>query len=126
MDVEIRPSGIHQLGVFARRPFKAGEAVLRWDTSQRIPAEKAGEFKDRPDLYLHPYDAGSFFVVQSPECHVNHSCANNTEVRDFMDIALRDIAVGEEITSNYETDGAGLSFTCLCGAPHCRGHIGAR
>lgn len=124
MDVEIRRSPVHQLGVFAERPFKAGEVVLRWDTRDRVPAEKAAAFEGRTDIYLHPFDPGSFFVVQSPERYVNHSCAHNTEVRDFMDVAVRDIAAGEEITSNYETDGAGLSFTCCCGAPQCRGVIG--
>ena len=124
MDVEIRSSRIHHLGVFALRPFKAGEAVLRWDTSHRIPAAQAAEYRQRPGVHLHPDGAGSFFVVQSPECHVNHSCAHNTEVKDFTDVAVRDIAEGEEITSNYETDGAGLSFACHCGAGICRGVIG--
>ena len=125
MYVEIRSSGIHHLGVFALRSFKTGEVVLRWDTSHRVPAVQAAEYRDRPGLYLHPHDAGSFFVVQSPECYVNHSCAHNTEVKDFMDVAVRDIAAGEEITSNYETDGAGLCFVCRCGAQRCRGVIGA-
>jgi|SRR5215469_182762 len=126
MGVEIRKSGIHHLGVFARRAFKAGEVVLRWDTSHRVPAGQASEYKQQPDLYLHPYDSFSFFIVQSPECYLNHSCDHNTEVKEFMDVAVRDIASGEEITSNYETDGAGLSFACSCGAQNCRGGIGVR
>ena len=125
MDVEIRSSRIHNLGVFTLRSFEAGEVVLRWDTSHRIPATQA-KYRQRPGLHLHPDGAGSFFVVQSPECHVNHSCAHNTEVKDFTDVAVRDIAAGEEITSNYETDGAGLSFACHCGAASCRGVIGAK
>ncbi|HEY4128289.1 MAG TPA: SET domain-containing protein-lysine N-methyltransferase [Gammaproteobacteria bacterium] len=125
MDVEIRSSGIDRLGVFALRSFKVREVVLRWDTSHRVPATQVAEHKGRPDLHLHPDHTGSFFVVQSPECYVNHSCAHNTEVKDFMDVAVRDIAEGEEITSNYEMDGAGLSFACHCGVPGCHGMIGA-
>ena len=124
MDVEIKPSRIQGSGVYALRAFGAGEVVLRWDTSHRVPAEQLASCRQRKDIHLHPHGPGAFFVVQSPECYVNHSCDHNTEVRDFQDVALRDIAVGEEITSNYETDGAGLSFTCRCSAPGCRGVIG--
>lgn len=120
--VEVRPSAIHTRGVFARRAFRAGEVVLRWDTAHVIadvaalPAAEQG--------YVHPLGDGRFFVVQVPERFVNHSCAHNTEVRALCDVAVRDIAAGEEITSNYETDGAGQRFTCRCGAPSCRGEIG--
>ena len=124
MDVETQGSEIHKRGVYALRSFCAGDVVLRWNTSQRVSREQAITCAQDPDTYLHPLDANEFFQVQSPECFVNHSCENNTVVRDFMDVAIRDIQPGEEITSNYETDGAGLSFTCHCGSPHCRGVIG--
>ncbi len=98
--------------------------MLRWDTSHRVPSAYVGPYANDPDTYLHPFDANEFFVVKTPECFVNHSCDNNTVVRNFMDVAVRNIQPGDEITSNYETDGAGLSFTCHCGAPNCRGVIG--
>ncbi len=124
MDVEIRESPIHRSGVYALRAFSPGEVVLRWDTSQRVPAGRRRDHSGEAGVYLHPYDADSCFIVQAPERYVNHSCDNNTEVRAFMDVAIRAIAAGEEITSDYETDGAGLSFTCTCGALHCRRVIG--
>ena len=124
MDVEIRKSTIHRSGLYALRDFRAGEVVLRWDTSHRVPGDRIEDYKRDQDVYLHPYAAGSFFIVQPPERYVNHSCDHNTEVRDFMDVAIREIKAGEEITSNYETDGAGLSFPCHCGANNCRGRIG--
>ncbi|HLW74510.1 MAG TPA: SET domain-containing protein [Gammaproteobacteria bacterium] len=126
MDVEIRQSPIHRSGIYALRAFRAGEVVLRWDTSKKIPRGEAAEYEGRPETYLHPYDPGFLFIVQSPERFVNHSCDNNTQIVDFMDVAVRDIAIGEEITSNYETDGAGLSFVCRCGTTHCRGRIGTK
>lgn len=125
MDVEIRESPIHRSGVYALRAFSPGEIVLRWDTSRRVPVGRIGDYSSAAGVYLHPYDADSYFIVQAPECYVNHSCDNNTEVRAFMDVAIRPIAAGEEITSDYETDGAGLSFTCTCGAPNCRHVIGS-
>jgi SET domain-containing protein len=125
MDVELKESPIHEMGVYALRGFRAGDVVLRWDTSNRVPAERAADDRRSQNQYLHPYDSKSYFVVQSPECYVNHSCDHNTNVVDFADVAIRDIAVGEEITSNYETDGAGLTFICKCGRPNCRGVIGS-
>lgn len=124
MDVEIKPSRIHGRGVFALRNYRAGELVLRWDTSRRVSVDQASALEKVDGVYLHPYDATSFLIGQSPECFVNHSCDNNTEVHDFTDVAVRDIAEGEEITSNYETDGAGLSFACHCGSAVCRGIVG--
>ena len=126
MDIEVGQSVIHGTGVYALRAFRKGEAVLCWDTSKRVPIKSVADYRRSEGAYLHPYDADSLFVVQSPERYVNHSCENNTEVRDFTDVAVRDIAVGEEITSNYETDGAGLSFQCSCGSLNCRGTIGVR
>lgn len=124
MDVEIKRSGIDGLGAFALRPFKAGEVVLRWDVSKRVLRRRAADLPDAEKNYLHPYDKESLLVVQPPERYVNHSCDNNTEVRNLCDVAVRDIQAGEEITSDYETDGAGLKFECRCGTVKCRGSIG--
>ena len=124
MDVEVRRSGIDGLGVFALRPFNSGEVVLRWDVSKRVPGVQASGLPDSERIYLHPYDEDSLVVVQPPERYVNHSCDNNTSVRDFCDVAVRDIRAGEEITSDYEADGAGLKFECRCGSANCRGSIG--
>ena len=122
--IEIRGSEIHRHGVYALCAFRAGDIVLRWDTSHRVSCEQSATYEQDPHTHLHPFNANEFFVVKSPECFVNHSCDNNTVARNFMDVAVRGIQPGEEITSNYETDGAGLSFACECGALNCRGVIG--
>ena len=60
-------------------------------------------------------------ILQPPERFVNHSCNNNTIVRNLCDVAVRDIQVGEEITSDYSSSDSGnQSFLCACGAPNCR------
>lgn len=126
MRVEVNRSAIHRQGVYAITAFKAGETVLRWDTSVRLNAEAAASLPESEQTYLHPYADGTYLLVQAPERYVNHACEHNTTVIDFCDVAIRDIAVGEEITSNYELDGAGLSFECGCGSPICRGYIGGQ
>jgi uncharacterized protein len=122
--VEVRRSPIHGLGVYARRSFEAGEVVLRWDTSRRLTAEELASLPEEERRYTHPFDALTTILVQPPERYVNHSCDNNTSVRDFCDVAVRRIEPGEEVTSDYSSDGSGSRFECSCGAENCRGVVG--
>ena len=122
--VEIRESEIHGKGLYAKREFQAGELVLRWDLSHTIPNEQVAALPENERRYTHPLDDHRTLIVQSPERFVNHSCDGNTEVRDFCDIAVRRIGVGEEITSDYGLVGAALSFECHCGSEKCRKIIG--
>lgn len=120
----MRESPIHGLGVYARRAFEAGEVVLRWDTSRRLTAGELAPLPDEERRYTHPFDAQTTILVQPPERYVNHSCDNNTSVRDFCDVAVRRIEPGEEVTSDYSSDGSGSRFECCCGAKNCRGAVG--
>lgn len=122
--VEVSKSPIHGRGVYARRAFQAGATVMRWDTSHRLTKEESASLPDEERRYTHPFDENTTLVVQPPERYVNHSCDHNTMVRDFCDVAVRDISPGEEITSDYSSDGAGLKFKCSCGARNCRGVVG--
>ncbi len=122
--VEIRSSQIEGRGLYALRNFAPGEIVLRWDVSQLIAKDLLESLPREERRYLHPFDERCLMIVQPPERYVNHSCNNNTEVRDFCDVAIRPIATGEEITSDYGADGSGSKFVCRCGAENCRGVIG--
>ena len=119
-DVEIRPSSIHGNGLFALRSFERGEVVLRWNLSLTIPNEEVASLTVEEQRYLHPLDQHRSVVVQRPERFVNHSCDNNTVVREFCDVAIRTIEPGQEITSDYSSDGSGASFNCSCGSKDCR------
>jgi len=123
-EVEVRGSPIHGLGVYARRAFEADEVVLRWDTSRRLTAAEAASLPEGERRYTHPFDSETTLLVQPPERYVNHSCDNNTVVRDFCDVAVRRIPAGEEVTSDYAADGSGSRFVCACGARGCRGVVG--
>ena len=122
--VEIRKSKIHGQGLYAKRKFQAGELVLLWDLSHTISNEAVSALSDEERRYTHPLDEHRTLIVQSPERFVNHSCDGNTEVRDFCDVAVRQIEVGEEITSDYGLVGAVVSFECQCGTERCRKIIG--
>ena len=55
---------------------------------------------------------------------VNHSCAAACLSPGFdFEIAVRDIAPGEELTDDYGTLNIEEPFDCLCGSPACRGRI---
>ena len=123
-DIEVRQSTIQGRGLYALRAFERGEIVLRWDLSHTFPREQLSSMSEQERRYTHPLDEQRYLIVQPPERFVNHSCNNNTEVRDFCDVAIRRIGIGEEITSDYGSDGSGVSFECLCGSDNCRGMIG--
>ena len=122
--IEIRDSTIQGRGVYAKHAFNAGEIVLRWDLSHTIPNDQLATLPDDERRYTHPFDEQRTLIVQAPERFVNHSCAPNTEVRDFCDVAIRRIEVDEEITSDYGDVGAAVGFECKCGSDQCRKKIG--
>jgi uncharacterized protein len=118
-DIEIRESGISGRGVFARRRFRKGETVFRWDLSRKIKRDEIDSLSAEERHFLNPFDEDYFVLVAEPERYVNHSCANNTRVEHFTDVAIRDILPGEEITSDYRSGSATIDFVCRCGASNC-------
>jgi hypothetical protein len=130
-DVDVRPSPIAELGVFATRAFERGETVLVIDDSRIVDDEhplrsECGEY-DRHQDYLA---RGRVVLMAVPERYINSSCDPNTYVVTRRDVrhvvALRSIALGEEITYDYllNCDG-GAEWQCRCGAAGCRGNIPA-
>jgi hypothetical protein len=108
------------MGLFALRTFEPGEVILLWDVSRLIPKDEFPLLSPAEQHYTHPFDEDRLILVQPPERFVNHSCNNNTEVRNFSDVAIRRISPGEEITSSYASDGSGSKFVCSCGSENCR------
>lgn len=140
---EVRESSIHGRGVVARIPLAAGERIC----------EYKGEHIDWPEaLRRHPHDPEqpfhTFYFSLDDDTVIdgnvdgdfsrfmNHSCEPNCEaelvegkagMRVFI-LALRDIAVGEELVYNYGltlderyTPTLKKQFACHCGSKRCRG-----
>lgn len=123
-DVVIKKSKIQRKGLFANRNFKKGEVVLKW--KPEILNLKKAEIEELPlskKHYIYKTDTGKYFLMQSPERYLNHSCDPNTEVRKHCDIAKREIKRGEEITSDYNREGSFTSFICLCNSAKCAGFV---
>ena len=65
---------------------------------------------------------------REPGDSINHSCEPNCGMRNATTIvAMRDIAVGEELTFDYAMSDASDydEFKCNCGTTLCRGHVRA-
>ncbi len=119
---EVKDSKIQGKGLFATTNIDAGETIVIWrpkvltkDQASKLPAEEQKRY-----LYA---DGENVLWMQPPERFMNHSCDPNTHVEDKSDVALRDIEVGEEITSDY-LDLESEDFSCNCGAKNCRRPVG--
>lgn len=108
-------------GVFAARPFAPGEYILRF----------AGPRTDSRDpIHYTPQGANllqvgtTAYILPRPRgLYVNHSCEPNAGLRGTRTlVAVRHIAVGEEIRFDYSTTMAEDLWTmeCMCHAESCR------
>ena len=132
--IEVKKSGIHNYGVFARTRIKKGTKVIEY-TGQYCTKEESDKRQDRDanngTVYVFTlnkkYDIDGA-VGGSHARLINHSCDPNCETLTDDDhiwiIAIRDIEPGEELSYdyNYDTD-AYEEHPCRCGAKNCRGYI---
>lgn len=118
------------LGVFATRPIPAGTITWVHDALDQVinPASVAS----LPALLRHAVDKYSFtdrrgvlVLCWDHSRFVNHSCEANCLTPGGFDfeIAVRDIAAGEELTDDYGTLNLDRGFDCLCGTAACRGRV---
>jgi SET domain-containing protein len=139
--LQVRKSEVHGKGVFALKPIRKGENFIEY-TGEVITWAEA--------LRRHPHDPSqpdhTFYfhldeelvidgkVGGNDSMWINHSCAPNCEAEDETGrvylLALRDIAVGEEIFFDYglvieerHTPALKKRFECRCGAKNCRGSM---
>ncbi|GAB4275671.1 MAG: hypothetical protein Kow0080_25300 [Candidatus Promineifilaceae bacterium] len=126
--VETRHLGNGYYGNFASQPIQKEELIVIW--SGIIVNNQ--QLNQLPQIYQqHSIQVEeAHYLVSSradePADYINHSCEPNAGlVGQIMLVALRDIAIGEEICYDYATsDGSPYDeFTCLCGTPSCRKKI---
>jgi hypothetical protein len=108
-------------GVFAARPFQAGQAILVFNGPMldyaEVHALGGGE------AYALQIGPGEYMDLAAPGRFANHSCDPNAGiVNDRVLTALRPIVIGEEIRYDYSTAMSGDHWTmqCRCGDPFCR------
>ena len=113
VDTELKPSPIHGIGVFLKEPVRAGQVVWRFDARvDRVYTE--AEISTLPEHMRHfmrTYSTfheptGLWVLCGDNGRHFNHADDPST-VSDGIsfgeDRAARDLAPGEELTSDYTT-----------------------
>ena len=116
-------------GLFATKPIPRG--TITWvgdDLDQIVSAERfanlPGSLRSQAWKYSYVNARGDRILCWDHGRFVNHSCAATCLSPGFdFELAVRDIAAGEEITDDYGTLNPEESFDCLCDAPNCRGSI---
>ncbi len=117
-------------GVFARETIPCGTilwVLCRLDIVL-TPAEAAA-FPPPYQPILHRYaftdGRGRVVLCWDHGRYVNHSCEPAMlGVGNDIEIAVRDIAAGEELTCEYATLNPTEPMPCRCGAANCRGVVG--
>lgn len=137
--------GPHGLGLYATRPFAAGEVIYGTQPfvvptdghRYRVSVEIDGLRESVEISEMHSVKYGDVRLLDIPGCFMNHSCAPNSYSADeiladgtptgaYRQVALVDLQPGDQITCDYvlfDWDCDGHQFTCTCGAPWCYGEI---
>jgi len=128
--VEVRDGALAGKGVFAVEPIAAGEVVavkaghiVGREEVWRLTAEIGDQsLQIDDDLYLSPRTAEE---VDQTAIRINHSCDANVGFRgQVIYVAMRDIAVDEELCHDYAMDRTDdYRLECRCGADACRGVV---
>jgi SET domain-containing protein len=129
-DLEVAPSRIDGLGVFALQAIAASRKIgeIRGESISVADARIRATRSERIMIVeVSPRRAIDFSRSQDPMRYTNHCCAPNARLSiqhgrvEFY--ALRAIAPGEEITVRYgETHHQGR-LACRCGAAGCAGWL---
>jgi hypothetical protein len=121
--LEVRQTDDRGRGVFASVSIAKGQLLViceGWLARSDELEDQWFAMQVGPDLWLCTDGAGL------DDC-INHSCMPNAGFTTGSPVlhALRDIAVGEEITWDYSTSIAEIGWTleCRCGSAGCRGIV---
>ncbi len=115
---EVRDSPINGRGLYAKVLIKKGEAATVWHP--KLLTKQEAENLPPNELKHYTYTEDDVVIwMQPPEKFMNHSCDPNTHVINRSDVALRDIAPGEELTSDY-LDFTDKNVFCNCGSVNCK------
>ena len=116
-------------GVFASEFIPAGTITYVKDTLEVVVSPTDYLMHDEAvrasiDKYSYVDEHGNRIVSWDFAKYVNHCCNCNTISTGYgFEIAIRDIAPGEQITDEYGIFNLEEEMTLVCGYPDCRGCI---
>lgn len=118
------------LGVFATTFIPRGTIVWTLCQFDRIftsteAVDMAPNYRALLERFGYIDSTGNYVLCWDSGRHVNHSCdPTMLDLGDEFEVAIRDIAAGEQLTCEY----GGLNLTgrlrCRCGSANCRGTVG--
>lgn len=122
--LEVRLTDNRGYGLFAHTPIHEGELLLIMggdiiNPQQLAKVNHTFSIQVEENLYICP-------IGDQQAYRINHSCdPTAAPIGQITFVALRDIAVDEEICYDYAmTDGTPYDeFECHCGSVHCRGRV---
>ena len=140
---EIRQSGIHGRGLFAKRRIPQGTPVIEYvgekidkGESDRRGWARIAYAKKTGDAAVYIFTLNDRFDIDgnvpwNAARLINHSCEPNCEAYIDEDAiwigSLRDIEKGEELFYNYGFDlESWEDHPCRCGAKRCIGYIAGK
>jgi len=113
-------------GVFATAPIPIGTIVyikddLEITLSSSDALMKNEKYRSIIDTYTYRDENGQYILSWDLAKYVNHCCFPNTISTGYgFEIAIKDIAPGDEITDEYGLFNPEKQFAVNCGKPNCR------
>ena len=130
--LSIRPSPIHNFGVFARSAIPSGTIVIEYIGDKITYAEALRRYikRGRPDRTVFA-KLNKTWIIDAHKGngaeYINHGCAPNLYVwrpeGHIFFCSLRRIEPGEELTVDYRLRRSIGKAPCNCGAANCRGEM---
>ena len=137
---ELRSSGIHGTGVFARKKIPKETQIIEYlgeliskDESNRRGLEQEEKAKETGEGSVYIFELNDEYDIDgniegNDARFINHSCDNNCEACNEDDAiyiySLSEIKKDEELTFDYGYDlEFFLDHPCRCGSDNCVGYI---
>jgi len=116
-------------GVFATQFIPRG--TITWvldDLDLRIPATNIRTLpkllQKQMECYAYINRYGQYILCWDFSKYMNHSCSSNSwNVGDTLQVAVRNIHIGEQLTCEYGIMNSMEEMTCSCGSENCRKFI---
>ena len=117
------------VGVFATRPIPRGTIVVvrdRFDVclSRDEFACLPEPQRETMETYMYHDKCGNLVLSWDHARYMNHNCHPTTMMTDYgLEIAVRDIDAGEELTTEYGLLNVQEPYALCCGCVNCREHL---
>ena len=117
------------MGVFATAPMPRGTIVVVRDQFDLCLTQEAycllpGPVRESMETHMYHDRCGNLVLSWDHAKYMNHNCHSNTMMTAYnLEIAVRDIAEGEELTTEYGLLNVQDPYDIHCGCENCRGRL---